>query len=260
VKRLLVAGVVFVFLVFGLWIIAVPESLMTSLIEGSMHDSNVRLGVADMHKGLFYNFTCGSITLTKNDKQLLSFENIKGKINPLSLLLLKLNVTFNGELSGGTVNGSIDLFRGKSRTAVRVDGAQLQDMPIFAMLGIDGRGTLSGDLNIRNTKGTVTFSVADARFSRAAFAGVAVPLEVFTGARGAMTVDGSTLRVQSFALEGEGIYARLRGDIIAGRMNLTMELMPEKSFRDQNLVFMLLTKYQVSPGYYSIPLNGPLPL
>jgi type II secretion system protein N len=143
---------------------------------------------------------------------------------------------------------------------VRVDGAQLQDMPIFAMLGIDGRGTLSGDLNIRDTKGTVTFSVADARFSRAAFAGVAVPLEVFTGARGAMTVDGSTLRVQSFALEGEGIYARLRGDITAGRMNLTMELMPEKSFRDQNLVFMLLTKYQVSPGYYSIPLNGPLPL
>jgi len=259
-KRFLVAGLVLVFLTFCLWIVAVPEALITNLIEGAMRDDNLHLRVTDMHKGLFYDFSCGSVTLTKNDKPLLSVENIEGRINPLSLLLLNLNVLFNGDLSKGKVNGGIDLFRGKSHVNVAVKGAELKGMPFFGLLGIEGQGTLSGDINIRNAKGAVTFSVSDARFSRITFAGVAVPLEVFTGGRGAMKVDGSTLRIQSFALEGEGIYARLKGDVAAGKMNLTMELMPEKTFKDRNLVFMMLTKYQVSPGYYSIPLTGPLPL
>ena len=259
-KRSLIAAVVLVFLVFGLWIIAVPESLLTNLVEGAMHDGSLRLGVTDMRKGLFYNFSCGNITLTKNGKKLLSVNNIEGRINPLSLLLLKLNVLFSGDLSRGKVNGTIDLFRGKSHVTVSVNGAELQYMPFFALLGIEGQGILSGNINIRNEKGTITFSAADTRFSPAAFAGVAIPLDVFTGARGAMTVDGSMLRIKSFALEGEGIYARLKGDITGGRMSLTMELMPQKSFRDQNLVFMALKRYEVSPGYYSIPLTGPLPL
>lgn len=259
-KRLLIAGLVLVFLVCGIWIIAVPEALITNLVEGSMHDSNLRLRVAEMHKGLFYDFTCESITLTKNDKPLLSLDAIEGKINPLSLLLLKLNVSFSGNLSRGKVNGSIDLFRGKSRVAVSVHNAELEYVPFFALLGIEGQGTLSGEINVRNAKGAITFSVADARLSRATFAGIEIPLDVFTAARGAMTVEGSMLRIQSFALQGESIYARLKGDIAAGKMNLAMELMPEKSFRDQNLVFMILAKYQVSPGYYSVPLAGPLPL
>ncbi len=259
-KRFLIAAVFLVFLVFGLWIIAVPESLLTNLVEGAMHDGSLRLGVTDMRKGLFYNFSCGNITLTNNGKKLLSVNNIEGRINPLSLLLLKLNVLFSGDLSRGKVNGSIDLFRGKSHVTVSVNGAELQYMPFFALLGIEGQGILSGNINIKNTKGSVTFSVTDAQFDQATFGGVAVPLDFFTGGRGAMTVDGGMLRIQSFALEGEGIYARLKGDITRGRMSLTMELMPEKTFKDQNLVFLMLRKYEVSPGYYSIPLTGPLPL
>jgi type II secretion system protein N len=259
VKRLLIAAVVLVFLVFGLWIIAVPESLLTNLVEGAMHDGNLRLRVSEMHKGLFYDFSCGSITLTKNSNPLLSVENIEGRINPLSLLLLKLNVLFNGDLSGGRVNGSIDLFRGKSHVTAAIRDAELEYIPFFAILGIEGQGILSGDINIRNAKGTVTFAVAAAQFNPATFGGVAVPLDVFEQGRGALTVDGNALHIQSFALEGKGIYARLRGDITGGRMSLTMELMPEKTFKDQNLVFLMLRRYEVSPGYYSIPLTGPLP-
>ena len=259
-KRLLIAGLVLVFLVFGLWIIAVPTSLVTNLVEGSMQKGSLRLRVADLEKGLFYDFTCGSITLLKGDRPLLSVDNIRGKINPLSLLLLKLAVSFEGELSGGKVEGSIDLFKGGDRISAAVRNAELEGMPFFSLLGVRGRGSLSGDIAIRNTKGTATFSVADARFDQATIAGISIPVNVFTSARGAMTVDGNTLRIQSFALDGEGIYARLSGDVSAGKMNLKMELMPEKSFRDQNVVFMMIKRYEVSPGYYSIPLTGPLPL
>ncbi len=259
-KRLLIAGLVLVFLVFGLWIVAVPASLITNLVEGAMREGDLRLRVTELQKGLFYDFTCGSITLLKKDKPLLSVENIEGKINPLSLLLLKLDVSFDGDLSGGKVDGSIDLFRGGDRVSVAVRNAGLEGMPFFSQLGIRGNGVLSGDISIKNAKGTATFSVADARFDQASIAGIAVPLNVFTSALGAMTVGSKTLRIQSFALEGEGIYARLSGDISAGRMNLKMELMPEKNFKDQNVVFIMIKKYEVSPGYYSIPLTGPLPL
>ncbi len=258
-KRLLIAAVVLVFLVLGLWIIAVPESLLTNLVEEAMHDGGLRLRVSDMRKGPFYDFSCGSITLNKNSRPLLSVGDVEGHINPLSLLLFKLNVLFSGDLSGGKVKGSIDLFRGKSQVSMAVRGAELEHMPFFASLGIEGRGILSGDISIRSSKGTVTFSVTDAQFNPAAFGGVALPLDVFNSGRGAMTVDGSMLRIQSFSLEGEGIYSRLKGDIAAGRMNLTMELMPEKTFKDRNLVFLTLKRYEVSPGYYSIPVTGPLP-
>jgi type II secretion system protein N len=259
VKRLLIAAVALVFLVFGLWNIAVPESLLTNLIEEAMHDGSLRLGVSDMRKGLFYDFSCESIALARNGRPLLSVGNVEGHINPLSLLLFKLDVLFTGDLGRGKVTGSIDLFRGKSHITVEVRGAELEYVPFFASLGIEGRGILSGDINIRNSKGSVTFSVADARLNPAAFGGIMLPLDVFEGGRGAMTVDGGILRIKSFALEGEGIYSRLKGDIASGRMNLTMELMPEKAFKDRNLIFLTLKRYEVSPGHYYIPITGPLP-
>ncbi len=259
-KRFLIACLAAVIFVFGLWVIAIPESLLTGLVEGAMHDNDMRIETSGVKKGIFFDFTCGRVELKKNDRTLMSIENVAGRINPLSLLTLRLNAHFRGETGGGRVMGTIDLFRGKSHIDIAVADADVADMPFFSLLGIEGKGVLTGTLRIENVSGDIKFAVRDARFGSGSFGGITVPLDVFTGARGAMTITGNTVRITSFALEASDIYARLSGDVTSGKMNLIMELMPEKSFKDSNFIFLVLEKYKNSPGHYSIPITGGLQL
>lgn len=258
-KRFLVICLFAVFSVLGLWIIAVPESLLAGLIQGAMHDSDIRIDTAEVRKGFFFDFTCSGIRLMKNDTKLIVLENVSGKINPLSILMLRLNAHFHGETAGGKIAGTIDLFRGKSHVDIAVTDADVSGMPFFTLMGIQGKGVLKGDLKIEDVRGDIKFSVKDAQLGSGLLGGVALPLEVFSAARGAMTVQGNSVRITSFALEGTGVYARLSGDITGGKMNLMMELMPEKSFKDSNLLFLLIEQYRSSPGHYSIPITGDVP-
>ncbi len=258
-KRFLIVCLFAIFFVFGLWIVAVPEALLSGLLEGALHDSNIRLETADVRKGLLFNFTCGTVRLRNNEKILLDIRNVSGKINPLSVIMMRLNAHFHGETAGGFITGTIDLFRGKSHVDITVTGANVSDIPFFALLGIEGKGTLGGDLKIEDVRGDIRFSVKDAQLGSGSLGGVTLPLEVFTGARGAMTVKGNSVRITSFALEGAGVYARISGDVTGGKMNLTMELMPDKSFKESNFIFLVIEKYKNSPGHYSIPLTGDVP-
>ena len=258
-KRFLIACLFAALLVFGLWIIAIPESLLAGLLEGALHDSNIRLETTDVRKGPLFNFTCSAVRLINNDKTLLEIQNVSGKINPLSLLMLRLNAHFRGETAGGMMTGKIDLFRGRSHVDVAVTDADVSGMPFMTLLGVEGKGVLNGDLKIEDVRGDIKFTVKDAQLVSGLLGGIALPLEVFSDARGAMTVQGNSVRVTSFALEGTSVYARLSGDITGGKMNLIMELMPEKSFKDSNFIFLVIERYKNSPGHYSIPITGDVP-
>ena len=81
----------------------------------------------------------------------------------------------------------------------------------------------------------------------------------------AVRAGGGKLNLESFTLEGDGLYVRLKGDlplaatIAAAPLNLTLELMPTAEFLDrQKYVFLLLVKYQKSPGHYEVPIRGTL--
>ena len=72
-----------------------------------------------------------------------------------------------------------------------------------------------------------------------------------------MDVTPGVVKVSSLALEGEGVYARLKGRILNGSaMDLTLEVMPEASFADRSFLIALIQGYKVSPGYYAIPIKG----
>jgi hypothetical protein len=59
-------------------------------------------------------------------------------------------------------------------------------------------------------------------------------------------------------LEGPDILARLKGIIKDGVADLRMEVMPRKSFLENPLFLSQVDRYQVSPGYYIIPIKGPI--
>ncbi|MBI5101794.1 MAG: type II secretion system protein GspN [Nitrospirae bacterium] len=257
-KYLLAACLFFFVLVLCIWNILVPLERIPDLVDRSLEGSSIKAEFDGLKKGFFYNFTAEKIRFKKNETTLLVVENISGRIELLRLLGLRLPVNVRGDFGGGSMTARVDLIGSDRGMALSVSNASTDLIPLFSLSGIKGRGLLSGELLLKNNAGDARFDISDAKFTSATFGGIPVPLGIFRSARAALSIDGRTVKVVSFSMEGEDIYARVKGDITGGRPDLSLELMPEKTFTEKNPAFMLLEKYRVSPGYYSVPLTiGP---
>jgi hypothetical protein len=87
-----------------------------------------------------------------------------------------------------------------------------------------------------------------------------VPLNLFQSISGSIDVRENVMHITSISLEGKDVNARLKGNIKANTMDLTMELMPGRSFIENPLFLNEFDRYKVSPGYYVIPVRGDLSL
>jgi type II secretion system protein N len=255
VKRLLVAAIIVAGIIAGSWFVVFPERTLLSLVSNSLSGSGLALDVAGFRKGFLYDFTTEKATLKKSDRALLTAKDLSCRLDIPSLLLLKPVIRCSGDIAGGRVDGSVGLLSSSGPVKVRVAGARLEELPFFSLLGIDGSGLVSGRLNIEEGRGNILVALTDIHLHPASFGGIRIPLDVFSDGTGALEVDGPTLRVTSFSLEGKGIYARVRGSINGNMLKLKMELMPEKSFVEANPLFRLLGTYRDSPGHYSIPIT-----
>jgi type II secretion system protein N len=257
VKKLLITLIAIPVSLWGLWM-AFPRTSIQSIIEGFVSKEKLRLEVSGLKKGLFYNFTIDHLTLKSSGEEQLSSDNIYGRINPLSLMMLRLDVSFHGSVGGGNLSGLIDLKKNKLRIGLDVSNAGISDIPFLKRVGIKGTGTLSGKFTALNDTWHVEFVAKDSRFEPAFFSGMKVPLNFFHSIRGSMDIKGNIIYVVSVALEGRDIYARLKGVIKDAVLDLTMELMPGISFLENPLFIYQTEKYKVSPGYYVIPVKGNL--
>ena len=258
-KRLLFALLITAAIVFGIWLIVIPSSLIIHQIENSLYKSNLQGEITGFKKGLFFSFTSQNIILKKSDNTLLSLDNVVGKINPLSLFLMKLPLTFHGDVSGGKITGNVNLLKGKNHVNVNIDNATIDGIPLFNVMGLSGKGTLSGEFRLRDGTGNLKLSINNAQFESTSFSGVIVPLDMFQSARGAMTIDGDLVRISSLSLQGDDFYARVKGNIKKNVMDLTLELMQNSSSADKSSLLLFLENYKVSPGYYVIPIKGNVP-
>jgi hypothetical protein len=82
-------------------------------------------------------------------------------------------------------------------------------------------------------------------------------LSSFHTVQGVLNIVNDKIRIESLGIEGEKGYARVKGDITAGFMNLTLELMPSAG-KLSPAELMLIDSYRQSPGYYVIPLKNHL--
>ena len=256
-KKFLIALITIPVILWGLWI-AFPKASIQSIIEGSVSKEKLRLEVKGLKKGLFYNLSIDRLTLKNSGEEQISFDNIYCRINPLSLMTLRLNVSFDGSTAGGNISGRINLTKDKMRVGLDLKKANINDMPLLKRVGIKGTGTLSGKFTAINDTGHIEFVTEDSRFEPAVFSGTKVPLNFFYSIKGSIDIKGSIINVVSIVLEGRDIYARLKGVIKDTVTDLEIELMPGISFVENPLFLYELEKYKVSPGYYVIPIKGNL--
>jgi len=192
---------------------------------------------------------------------------VRLKLSPL--LAGKLRVAYRGEIGGGELKGELDLGRHQG-WSVQCRGVRLEDIPFFSTVAqakVRGELRLNGKLVAKkgSGEGDVQMEVRSAEIAGVKIGAMPLPDAAYREVRGALSIEKGRAVLKSFTLNGDGIYVRLSGDTALGTplgnspLNLTMEMMPKPSFLErQKFVFLLLTKYQSSPGAFSIPIRGTL--
>lgn len=245
-----ISGFIFLF-----WLIVIPEGLIIDMIEGSIKGENVRIGIEGFKKGLFYNFRIGNLLLNKSNDTLVSIEDVSGRINPLFFFIMRLDLSFHGNIGDGTILGNINLSRNKNHISLNINSVSIDNIPLLRVIGIKGKGVLSGEFRLKNSQGDLKFFIKDAQLENTSLSGFPAPFSFFNSIKGTMVIKGDLIEVNSISFEGKDIYARAKGSVQGNNLDIKLELMPEASFTGESYIFTIIGNYKVSPGYYVIPIK-----
>lgn len=241
-------------IIFGAWLIAIPESMIYDFISNSIRSEKVSIKPEGIEKSLFLGLDIKKIEIKKKDgTTLLIIENIRIRPSLLSLLKFNPQLPFTGQIHSGIIEGSY-IFKGKTLNMQGKD-IRIEEIPFLRLINIEGQGSLSLKLEIIDGQGDIIFNVKDAKLKSTILqGGYILPLNWFNDIKGLFAVRKEMTEVKSFTLQGDGVYARIKGSIKGDIIDLKMELMPEASFKNPSLL-MLIEPFKVSPGYYVIPIN-----
>ncbi|MEW6068228.1 MAG: type II secretion system protein GspN [Nitrospirota bacterium] len=256
-KKIFITLIVIIIIFWGIWLIF-PRNSLHSIIEKSISAKDFNADISGFKKGLFYNLHIDNIILKNSGKEVISLDNTHCRINPLFLIILRLNLSLDGNVAGGDFSGRANLSRNSTDIELGVKDANIINIPLLRLINIKGAGTISGRFVLNDDEGHAEFVSEDMNLEPASFSGFILPLNFFHVIRGSLDVKGNMISIASIALEGKDIYARLKGTIRNKSADLNMELMPGKSFIENPLFISGFKRYEVSPGYYVIPVRGDL--
>lgn len=251
---LIFAPILLVFFVFGTWYIAVPEDVISNYIVGSVRSDRIKIETEGIKKGFFLTLGINKLKLNMQDGfSLLNFEDVYIKPDFASIIKLNPQLPFRGRIGSGVVDGLYDI-RQKALT-LSAGGINLQDIGALKLINLEGGGNLSIKMEIVNSEGNILLNIKDASLKTTYLpGGYILPLEWFNDIKGLLSAKKNLVEVKSFTLEGEGIFARIKGNIVGGAADLKMEIMPDANFKRPSLL-ILISPFQVSPGYYVIPIK-----
>jgi len=259
VKKILIAFIALVVIVWAPWIVFSSASLQF-IIEDAFHNERIQVETAGLEKGLFYTLSAEKVIIKSSGKELFIFDSVRSRIDPLSLIASKLRLTVDGNIGGGTFSGNLRLGKNAGQMLFDVKQADINKIPLLKRIGVKGTGTLSGRVSLINDSVTIVFATEKSSFEPSSVAGILLPLNFFHRATGSLTSKGNILTIESVSLEGEDVFARLKGRIQNSLMDMTMEIMPGRTVIENAFFLAEFERYKVSPGYYAIPVRGTLSL
>ena len=215
-KKIAIALAVLVTIPFVLWYVAIPDSSVPAFINSGLSAAGAGITAENFHKTLLLGFKAENVKVTVEGKDAMNIDKIRGAISPLSLLLLRPKVNFSIDAASGTVKGvfSHGLLSGENLLTAEAEGVRLGSIPSIKN-GMDGK--FDGDLSLEGDQGKLTFEMS----------GLSNFPYGFTSANGLITINGGALKLESVSLEGDAIYAKVKGDIKNGSYNVVTEIMKQ---------------------------------
>lgn len=265
-RAALVAALLVLFLLFSYMLFP------TGRIDAALAQILARQGLTlspEVHKTFLPGLAWDDLLLSSEQGSLLSCRRLQVRALLLPLLVGRAVVS-----GGATIgNGHLDVryaLNGKAALDLDADGIALADIPFFkSVLGAQMAGTLWSQGELQRGKkglsGDLKLEVKQLEYSGVKLGSFPLPDAVNLKTQGMVRVTDGKAHLESFTLEGDGIYMRLSGDIPSGAnagttpLNMSLEIMPKPGFLEkQKLVFMLLAKFMTSPGVYTVPIRGTL--
>ena len=260
VKGLVGAGGASLILVFILSWVFLPEETILRYLQSSL-PYGLEAEFVDFHKDFFYRIRSALVLVRRGGKPLLSIEELEGRVDLPSLLLLKPLLIFRGKMGRGSIQARFSPRMGKrwADLDLRFDRLPLQGFSPLASWGIIARGLIEGEGHFAGGRGVLRIRMRDLKLQGESPWAAAIPLESFAEGSGALNLNELEGPAFSLSIEGKDIYATLHGASKEGKVELTLELMPTSSLiRGKPLQFLLLDRYKIAPGYYVINFSGDL--
>jgi len=265
-RAALIAALLILFLLFSYMLFP------TGRIDAALAQILARQGLTlspEVHKTFLPGLAWDDLLLSSEQGPLLSCRRLQVRALLLPLLVGRAVVS-----GGATIgNGHLDVryaLNGKAALDLDADGIALADIPFFkSVLGAQAAGTLWSQGKLQRSKkglnGDLKLEVKQLEYTGVKLGAFPLPDAANLKTQGMVRVTDGKARLESFTLEGDGIYMRLSGDIPSGAnagtapLNMSLEIMPKPDFMEkQKLVFLLLAKFMTSPGVYTVPIRGTL--
>jgi type II secretion system protein N len=245
-----------------------PTARIDAVIAKVLSQQGLTIAPA-VHKTLLPGLAWDNLLLSSESGPLLQSERLQ--VRALLLPLVVGRAVFSGRATIG--KGYLDIryaLNGKAALALNADGISLSDIPFFkSVLGAKAVGILWSQGNLqrgaKGLSGDLKLEVKQLELSGVKLGAFPLPDASNLKTQGIVRVSDGKARLESFTLEGDGIYMRLSGALPSGAnagvtpLDMNLEIMPKVEFMEkQKLVFLLLAKFLTSPGVYKLPIKGTL--
>lgn len=260
------AGCLCLFLVFTY--IFFPIGRIDGIINQELASQGLSLAPG-ASKTILPGLSWKGLRLSSDQGALVACDRLKVRLRLLPLLMGTVRLDARASVGSGKLDLEYGV-TGAKALDLDISGINLADIPFFkTVLGAKAGGTLWSQGSVlrgaKGLNGELKLEVRQLEFSGMKLGAFPLPDAANLRSQGMIRVTNGRVRLESFTLQGEGIYMRLSGDIPSGTnaaaapLNLVLEIMPKPEFlENQKLVFLLLAKFMVSPGVYNVPIRGTL--
>lgn len=261
-------AVLLLFLTLLLTVLFIPDPELQALAGRALQREGYTLHAAKFGKVFPLGVRAEGLEIADRRGPLLTAREATLHLRLLPLLAGRVEVAGEAAIGGGHADGGYSLRDGAAD--FKLTGISLEELPfIQTVTGAKAKGAarLTGHWKGKGTalSGELRLEIRGANVAGVKIGELPLPDADYTRVQGMVRGGGGAIAVESFTLEGEGLYARLKGNlpqtapIGAAPLNLTLELMPQPEFLEkQKFVFLLLAKYLTTPGRYEIPIRGTL--
>ena len=253
----------------ALTILFTPNRAILEAINRGLAGQGLTLSAAEFGKVFPLGIGGRGWTLSSGKGKLLTLERVSLKLRLVPLLAGKLVFSFDAGSGSGRIAATASS-AGNGSLRLAITGLNLEQVPFFATVtGTQAAGIINGQAEMSGLKGKGTgFIRLDAQgvdLRGIKIGEMPLPDATYQTVQGMVRISGGSVTIESFTLQGTGLYARLKGNILPGGdlrtapLDMTLELMPKPDFLDrQKLIFLLMAKYLDTPGHYQIPIKGTL--
>lgn len=266
---LLIAGsILSLVLLLVLTVLLVPVGEVKGVVTRALAREGYLFQAEEFRKSFPLGIGVTNAELRDERGVLLKLDSATFHLKLLPLCIGKIVFDANARIRDGEMSASYQ--PRTSQLSFRSEGIMLQDLPLLQVVtgaNLQGELFLEGSFAGRGTAlhGDLRMEIKRAELSGIKVSDMPLPDASYETIRGMFRATGGRGNLESLTFQGDGIYIRLKGTLAmaksvgAAPLNVTIELMPKPDFLEkQKLVFLLLAKFQKSPGSYQIPVTGTL--